>query len=208
MNNKEKNRPFVSLGFTDEKVPEGTHMCLIFTKEEERKDSLLKYLLSGLKGGERTACFSGKVTEDELRDYFSENGISYDERKDHNAIKLSGTSEVYFDEGTFDPDRMIDLLTTYYDEAIEMDFPAARVIGEMSPEVEKVPGGDRLLEYEAKVSILQEDHPVTAVCQYDANVFDGATIMNVLKIHPQMIVNGMVVQNPFFIDPHDFLKSC
>ena len=53
-----KNNTEVSLGFIDERVPVGTHMCLIFTKEEERIDSLLKFLLSGLQEGERTACFS------------------------------------------------------------------------------------------------------------------------------------------------------
>ena len=60
----------------------------------------------------------------------------------------------------------------------------------MIPEVQSVPGGDRLLEYESRVSMLLRDHPVTAVCQYDANEFDGATIIDVLKVHPQMIIGA------------------
>jgi hypothetical protein len=196
----------VSLGFTDEEVPVGTHMCLVFTTEEERVDSLLKFLLSGLQSGERTACFSEKLTEETLRAFLSEHGISYDERKEQKALTLTGTSQVYFEGGVFDPERMLNTLVSYYEEAMEMGFPAVRVIGEMTPEVERLPGGERLLEYECRVTMLLRDYPVTAVCQYDANAFDGATIMNVLKVHPQMLVNGSVIANPFFVEPESYLR--
>jgi len=202
-----QNHAGVSLGFTDEKVPAGTHLCLVFTKDEERIESLLKFLLSGLQAGERTACFSEKLTEETLREYLAKNNISYDERKTEKAIILAETSEVYFEGGVFDPDRMLNTLTAYYDEAVQLGFPASRVIGEMIPEVQNVPGGERLLEYESRVSILLRDHPVTSVCQYDANLFDGATIMEVLKVHPKMIINGMVINNPFYIQPEAYLQG-
>lgn len=197
----------IALGFTKEKVPVGTHMCLIFTSEEERRDSLLNFLLSGALDDERELCFSDNITEEELRSMFAENNLSYDEIKEKKAITVADASAVYFQNGVFDPERMLNLLTKYYSESLEMGFPASRVIGEMTPKIETVPGGERLLEYESRVSLLLEDHPVTTVCQYDAGQFDGATIMEVLKVHPKMIVNGMVVQNPFFIEPRDYLKG-
>lgn len=202
-----QNRAEVSLGFADDKVPIGSHLCLVYSKEEERVDSLLKFLLSGLQNGERTACFSGNLTEESVRGYLGENGISYDERKAQKAVILAGTNEVYFQDGVFDPDRMLNNLTLFYDESLDMGFPAARVIGEMISEVMHVPGGERLLEYESRISILLRDHPVTSVCQYDANSFDGATIMEVLKVHPKMIVNGTVINNPFYIEPESYLRG-
>jgi len=91
-------------------------------------------------------------------------------------------------------------------ESIESGYAAARVIGEMTPEVQDLPGGDRLLEYESRVSLLLKKVPVTSVCQYDAHAFDGATIMDILKVHPHMVVRGAVVHNPFFIPPEEFLQ--
>lgn len=195
------------LGFIDESVPQGTHICLIYTNEEERLDALLKYLLSGLEAGERSICFSNELNEETLRAFFKKNNVSYDESKKNNAIALSGVQEVYFEDGVFDPQRMLKNLEKFYDEAMEMNFKGARVIGEMVSEVEKVPGGERLLEYESRVSILLRDHPVTAICQYNAHDFDGATIMNILKVHPQMIVNGAVIQNPLYIHPEEYLSK-
>ncbi|HCY84087.1 MAG TPA: hypothetical protein DHV36_03020 [Desulfobacteraceae bacterium] len=197
----------VSLGFTDDRVPAGTHMCLIFSNEEERQESLLKFLLSGLESGERTACFSNRTDEEGLAAFLNGHGISYEQKKREKAISLFGTNEVYFQGGRFDPDRMLNTLSAFYAESMEMGFTAARVIGEMTPEVEKVPGGDRLLEYESRVSMLLREHPVTSVCQYDATLFDGATILEILKVHPKMIVNGAVVNNPFFIAPEEYLKG-
>lgn len=197
----------VSLGFTEEKVPVGTHMCLVFSNEQERIQSLLKYLLLGLQTKERVACFSNNITEQELREYFGENGISYDERQSNNALMLSGTSEVYFIDGVFDPDRMLNTLMQYHKDSKAMGFPASRVIGEMMSEVEHTPGGERLLEYESRVTILLRDHPITTICQYDANTFSGATIMEVLKVHPKMIVNGVVINNPFFVEPEEYLAG-
>ena len=99
------------------------------------------------------------------------------------------------------------MLKQYHEVSEVQGYTAARVIGEMLPEVQDMPGGDRLLEYESRVSQLLETHPVTAVCQYDARQFDGATIMDILKVHPWMVVRGSVVHNPFHIPPEEYLSK-
>ncbi len=201
------NHQKISLGFVKEKVDVGTHLCLVFTDKKERVDSLLKFILAGMADNERTACFSEVITEAEITEFFKLNNISYDERKSKQAITFGRTSDVYFQDNTFDPERMLGILEQFYTDAIEMGFSASRVIGEMSPKIQDVTGGERLLEYESRVTKLLEKSPITAVCQYDANQFDGATIMDVLKVHPKMIVNGVVVENPFFIKPDEFLEN-
>ena len=195
----------ISLGFTNNKTPVGTHICQIFSDDDERSEALLKFLVSGLAAGERAACFSEKVTAQTVRGFFAEKGLSYEQLSGSGAFSLSGTREVYFEENRFDPDRMLAVLSRYYEESLAMGFNGGRVIGEMTPEVQQVPGGERLLEYESRVSLLLRTHPVTSVCQYDARTFDGATIMDILKVHPLMVVRGSVVRNPFFIPPEDFL---
>ena len=48
--------------------------------------------------------------------------------------------------------RLVSLLRKFYEDSISCGYPAARVIGEMTPEIQRVSGGDRLLEYEARVA--------------------------------------------------------
>jgi len=197
----------VSLGFTGDRFEPGVHICQIFSNDEERQEALLKYILSGLQGGERTACFSEKATSEAMEEFLSGYGVSFGQAVDSGAFTLSGTRDVYFKGGKFDPDRMLSLLEEFHRQALTRGYSAARVIGEMTPEVQHIPGGSRLLEYESRVSMLLREHPVTAVCQYDARSFDGATIMDILKVHPYMIVRGSVVHNPFFTAPEEYLSG-
>ncbi|MCP4024033.1 MAG: hypothetical protein GY729_19485 [Desulfobacteraceae bacterium] len=197
----------VELGFTKEKVPAGTHICQIFSDDDERNEALLQFILSGLKNDERAACFSEKTDLKSLKEFFLHHELFYDELEQSKTFSLAGTRDVYFQNNVFDPDRMLGTLQDYHVESVNMGFKNARVIGEMTPEIQEIEGGDRLLEYECRVSMLLEEHPVTAVCQYDAHGFDGATIMDILKVHPLMVVKGGVVRNPFFIPPDEFLAQ-
>ncbi|MGC4066860.1 MAG: MEDS domain-containing protein [Polyangiaceae bacterium] len=76
----------------------------------------------------------------------------------------------------------------------------------MSSKISQIEGGTRLFEYEGKVNELLRSCPVTAVCQYDSRAFDGATIMDVLAVHPLMVVQDHVIQNPFFVPAEDYAK--
>jgi len=200
-----KNRK-ITLGFTNQDFEQGVHICQIFNDDNERHSALVNFLVSGLKAGENTACFSEKETEDTLSEYFGDKGYKYKAIEKSGDFSLSKASEVYFEGGRFEPDNMLKLLKEFYEKALFQKKTGARVIGEMSAEIQHIPGGSRLLEYESRVSLLLKKNPVTSVCQYDVRKFDGATIMDILKVHPYMIVRGSVVNNPFFIQPEEFLS--
>ena len=102
---------------------------------------------------------------------------------------------------------MLDRLKSFHDESLELGYSGSRVIGEMSPKVPGGAGGERLGEYEARVTLLQRERPVTTVCQYDVNHFDGATIMEILRVHPLMIIRGQILSNPFHIEPELYLRQ-
>lgn len=197
----------ISLGFTDQKFEPGIHICQIYSEEDERHNALVDFVISGLEGGENTACFTEKETAESLAKQFAEKGISFDEISSADLFSLSETESVYFENGTFNPDKMLNLLKSFYKDSMDRNCKGARVIGEMTNKVESVDGGSRLLEYESRVSMLLRKYPVNTVCQYKASDFDGGTIMDVLKVHPYMIIKGSVVQNPFFIKPEDYLSS-
>lgn len=195
----------VDLGFAEARVPLGTHVCQIYDNAGERDDALLRFLSRGLRNGEATACFSENISEGALETWFATDGLSIEKERASGRFVLAKTKAVYFEDGRFDPVRMLALLTKFHDDSVAAGRPGARVIGEMSPEIDRIPGGSRLFEYESSVNRLLRDHPVTAVCQYDAHAFDGATIMDILSVHPMMVVRGAVILNPFYIPPEEFI---
>jgi hypothetical protein len=137
--------------------------------------------------------------------YFGEQGLQTESLTASGALTLSPAREVYFAEDRFEPERMLATLARFYDDSIQQGYVATRVIGEMAAEVQRIEDGSRLLEYESRISLLLRERPITAVCQYDSRCFDGAAIMDILKVHPMMIVRGAIVRNPFYIAPEEFL---
>lgn len=200
------DEPTVDLGFAKARVPPGTHVCQIYSEDAERTAALLRFLSRGLQAGEAAVCFTENVTDDELEAWFASEGLSITAERAAGRFASSPTRQVYFQDGRFDPDRMLGLLKTFHTDSVAAGLPGARVIGEMSPEISTISGGSRLLEYEARINGLLRDHPVTAVCQYDARHFDGATIMDVLAVHPMMVVRGAVVFNPFYVAPEELAR--
>lgn len=194
------SEPIISLGFTEQRFAAGAHVCQLYTDDAERLDSVVRFLSAGLDAGEYVACFSDHVKLEELVERLG--------RPDARAISVSPAAELYFAGDRFDPERMLGALADFHGRGRAQGHRASRVIGEMPARVRDVQGGNRLLEYEARVSILQRTCPVTAVCQYDARAFDGATILEILKVHPLMVLRGAVVQNPFFIEPEIYLRTC
>ena len=64
-----------AMGFTDEKFPMGTHMCLIFDDEDERRKLIAKYLDAGLREGEKISYFADTMPAAEVRDWLAGMGV-------------------------------------------------------------------------------------------------------------------------------------
>ncbi|MFP4362565.1 MAG: MEDS domain-containing protein [Spirochaetia bacterium] len=197
----------IDFGFTQAHVPPGTHICQIYDDKDERNEALLQFLLKGIELKERSACFTEEISEEKIDQYFAKHGISYIDQKEQDGVQYFNVQDVYFQESRFDPDRMLNSLVQFYKTAVHKGFSGARVIGEMAPEIGHISGGERLMEYEFRVNMLLQEHPITTVCQYHANEFDGRLIMDVLKVHPMMVVRGAVIHNPFYVSPEEILAK-
>jgi len=193
-----------AMGFTDETFPAGTHMCLIYSHENARRKVIGKFLESGIISKEKVSYFADIMTPEEVREWLLDMEI---ELPDDARFSVLVAENTYCPDGVFVPENMLNTLRRYYDQAKKEKYSNARVSGEMSWALRGVPGSERLMEYEALVNDVLVTHPVTAVCQYDANKFSGATILDVLKVHPMMIVHGQIVRNPYYMKPQDFLKG-
>jgi hypothetical protein len=193
-----------NMGFTSESFPAGTHMCLIYSQESERRKIIGKFLESGLLAQEKVAYFADTLSQEEVRSWLLDMGIDLPESE---GFSITDAAKTYSPSGEFVPETMLSTLREFYGQAKRSGYPNARVSGEMSWALKGIPGSERLMEYEALVNEVLVTHPVTAICQYDANRFSGGAILDVLKVHPMMVVHGQIVQNPFYMKPQDFLKD-
>jgi hypothetical protein len=111
---------------------------------------------------------------------------------------MTTVRETYFPNGSFEPDAMLARLRASYEEAIAAGHAGARFAGEMTWALRGIPGSDRIIECESRINDLVKEAPMTVMCQYDLRQFDGATMFDVLSVHPIMIVGGHILRNPFY----------
>jgi hypothetical protein len=45
------------------------------------------------------------------------------------------------------------------------------------------------------------------LCLYDLARFDGENLVDILKTHPTVLVGGMVLDNPYYLEPAEFLAT-
>jgi hypothetical protein len=200
-------RSEINLGFTDKKYPAGTHICMIFQDEKERRRIIAKFIGRGLTDGEEVAYFADVMTREEVIEWLRESEIDIPNEIALNNLVVQDTHTAYCSSGEFVPDEMLKRLKSFYIQSNGHGYTNLRVSGEMSWALKGIPGSKRLMEYEARVNEVLKIYPITAICQYDAARFSGYWILDALKVHPMMIVKGQIIRNPYYITPDLFLKE-
>jgi hypothetical protein len=202
-----KSPQMISLGFDAEPFPMGTHLCFIFNDEQERRWVMSKFIQSGLDGNEQVGYFVDTMSPEDLKTWMVEQGVDLPDELDGRQYSFVEAEKTYCPDGTFKVDRMIDTVGEAHHRSIREGYVGARVSGEMTWAKRGHPGSENLAEYECRLNILVRSVPTTALCQYDARRFDGATLHDILSVHPMMIVHGQVVRNPYYIEPEVFLAD-
>jgi hypothetical protein len=61
------------------------------------------------------------------------------------------------------------------------------------------------LEYETRVNYAVSKYNDPVICTYDLKNFSASLVMDMLRVHPVVIVGGVLQENPFFVPPDQFL---
>lgn len=196
----------VSFGYTEQKFPAGTHICYLYNDERERQQIMAQFVESGLQAGEKVGYLVDTPSPLGMDTYLSQLGLSTPPNLKPGQLVLTQAERTYCPDGAFMPERMIDYWRSWYSQALDERFAGVRATGETSWILNGNPGIERWIEYEAMLNLLVEEYPISGViCQYDVNRVDGATLFDVLSVHPMMIVAGQIVHNPYYQPPQAFL---
>lgn len=198
-----QQRRQISLGFTEERVQEGMHICYIYDDEFERERTIRKYLECGLRSGEKVLCLIEDPSPEEFRNSLRD----LDFRPE--ALTVLDSVQGYCPTGAFDGNRTLKLIRDFYRQAVDVEgYVGARGTGQMSWSLDPARATERdLIEYEARINHVVRECALSSICQYDARKFSGRMIMDVLSIHPMIIIRGQIVSNPYYVEPEEFLSK-
>lgn len=188
----------ICLGFTEERYPEGTHICYLYNSDEERRRILPLFARHALLENEAFGYLADVPTRAQLPDAMAELDLTTALMAAPGQVELATSMEGYYPDGSFDPEALLAGLRRKYEQARAAGRQGARIAGEMDWALRGVPGTERIIECESRINELVRQTPITVMCQYDLRKFDGAMMFDVMNVHPLMIVGGHILRNPFY----------
>ncbi len=192
---------------TIEELSVGHHLCQIYETEKEHRDLLTPYLVQGLEQHEKVLYIIDTHTADAILTYLDDVGFDPKPYLDSGQFAILTHRESYMKGGSFDPDRMIDLLKSETEKAVKEGYAALRVTGEMTWALRGLPGSEKLFEYEAKLNDFIPGSKALAICQYDRKQFNAEMLLKVMSTHPIIVIGANICDNPFYVLPEEFLRN-
>jgi hypothetical protein len=178
------------------------HLCAFFHDHDEEFRRLLPFVVDGLAAGEKAIHIVNAKNREEHREWLRESGI------DVEAVEQSGQLEVVeglSDGRTFDRYRALKIIDHLLSAARQQGFRQTRFVGFMDWTLEV--RSEDLIAFETLVTPVFEKYNDPVICAYDLSRFNGADVIDVLRIHPAAFVGGVVQQNPFYIPAEQMLEK-
>lgn len=186
----------------------GDHICGFYRMPSERDDILIPFLVEGLKAGDTCTCVVDSCTPDDVLAKMSER-LEVDSYLSVSQLEVLDSYSTYLADGGFLPERMLKFWEAKARQGpCRADGPGfARNIGDMSWAHRNGPGVGELIGYESELNRIMSNFPQVNLCLYDLTRCSGDLIMDVLKTHPKALLGGMIIDNPYYLEPDEFLAS-
>jgi DNA-binding CsgD family transcriptional regulator len=186
-------------------IPPGTHICALYSGPAERDRLLFSFLQEGIREGDQCLCLIDDAEPTTVRDGVDEQNGQWQARSQQ--LDVGRASDVYLESGRFSVKHMMSFLSARLAVAAESEFPMLRAAGEMSwmrPEPES---SADFFVYESAVNKIVEDKPAIFMCMYDLERFGVSMLVDVLKTHPKVLLDRMVLENPHYLTSERFLEG-
>jgi hypothetical protein len=193
------------LGVAGVQVKPGDHICAFYVGLEERDQVLLPYLREGLLAGDKVICV---VDASEPSEVLASIGpdVDVDGCIASQQFELRPSSEAYLPEGSFSTGDMLEFWNASVGAALgEGGYTFARAVGEMTWALRDAPGVEELVGYESELNRFMPKYPQLILCLYDLTRFGGGIVVDMLKTHPKLLLGGMLLDNPYYLSPDEFL---
>jgi DNA-binding CsgD family transcriptional regulator len=189
-----------------DEVDPGTHICALYSGPAERDRLLFPFLQEGIREGDECLCLVDDGESQAVRGGVGNQqrgGLLHQSKQFH----VDRASEVYFQSARFSVGQLISFLAVRLTQAAESEFPLLRAAGEMSRVLPHPEGVADFFAYESAVNKIVKDKPAVFMCMYDLRRFGTSMLVDVLKTHPKVLLDGMVLDNPDYLTPTEYLTE-
>jgi len=183
------------------------HVCAFFRGSNEEYKTLIPFLKEGLDLGDKAVEILEPARRPEHVRRLTEAGIAVKRVLERGQLELRGWKDTYLRTGRFDLRGMTALLEEIARAGERRGTGVTRLWADMQWAAEDSSDVRELVEYEAGLNKMLPKHNMATVCAYDITRFRSSIVMDILRTHPLVMVGGALRQNPFYVEPDEFLRE-
>lgn len=178
----------------------GDHVCAFYNGGGNSLDDIVvDYLAKGLQAGNK--CFCMVDTPSSVQDRIPRELVSRE-----GMLRVLTEDEAYMPDGYFSKETFVRTMETMVYEAFTDGYDRFRAVGDESFLIRNGVDISEWFAAESELNRIVPGYPHFFFCLYDLDLFDGDTVMHVLKTHPRIYVNGIIIANPNYV-PADQLPG-
>jgi MEDS: MEthanogen/methylotroph, DcmR Sensory domain len=196
----------VPLGLLGLHVPRGTHICSFYQGAHGRDEIVLPFLAEGIRSKDKCLCILESIDPPDVLARLGHQ-VDVGSSVETGQLELATPADAYLRSGTFSAEDMLDYWQAAEETQAEEGFSLTRATGEMPSELNQPAGRSEFFRYEAKLNEVIPNYALVILCLYDLERFGADVLMDTLRTHPRVVVDGMVHENPYYIGPGKFLHS-
>ena len=176
----------------------GDHVCAFYSRASASlHDVVADFVSKGLRAGDKCVCFID--TPSSVRDRIPDELMPRDD-----ILQFFTEEEGYLPAGHFSKDAFISNLETTVKGVLSDGYDRVWLVGDVSVVARKAVDIKTWFTAETEMTELAPRYPQFIMCLYNLDLFDGEMVMYVLKTHPRIFVNGMIITNPYYIPAAQF----
>lgn len=181
------------------------HACAFFHGEEDENRVLLPFVQDGFGANDRSFQIVDPAKRADRVRQLGSIGLDVEDAEASGRLQVATWNQAYLRGNRFDQDAMLALIQEVLGQ--QHEYRITRLWANMEWALEDLPGVHSIVEYESRLNYVLPKYDDVVVCTYDLTRFSAATVMDILRTHPQVIIGGNLQQNPFYLPPDQFLAE-
>jgi hypothetical protein len=177
----------------------GGHVCLAYSKEEEKHKAIAGFIHDGLLRGERCVYWGSPAGFAALLPHLEARGVPVHEVRERSSLVFADATS--FDGDGFDPGKQTASLRRAVATARSEGYAGLRLAGDPDERTRAALNHEQLAAFETSLSQLFGDVHATGLCAFDQRTTDASTLEVAMTTHEVAMVSGRVCDNPFFQAP-------
>jgi len=190
-----------------DQLDEAHHVCAFFKSRDDEYSVTLPFIKDGFEAGDKAIHIVDPARRADHLQRMASVGIDTLSAQHSGQFELHDWRDTFFSDGLFQLERQVALFEDVVTRGRQQGLPGLRYVAHGEWALEEGASLDDLLELEARVNHIWARHADTFVCVYDLTRYGADTVIDIFRTHPAVIIGGILQQNPFFVQPDEFLRE-